>query len=89
MKKVAKIGINGFGRIGKQLVRIASKLDDIEVVGINDPFMDIEYAKYLLEHETAILAKTDVGLFVLDKKGNKLTLPKDNFYVIEQLSLFD
>jgi len=45
--------------------------------------------KYLLEHETAILAKTDEGLFVLDKKGNKLTLPKDNFYVVEQLSLFD
>ena len=52
MKKVAKIGINGFGRVGKQLVRIASKLDDIEVVGVNDPFMDIEYAKYLLEHDS-------------------------------------
>ena len=34
MKRVAKIGINGFGRIGKQLVRLASKMDDIEVVGM-------------------------------------------------------
>lgn len=50
--KVAKIGINGFGRIGRQLVRIASKLDDVDVVAINDPFVTLDYAKYLLERDT-------------------------------------
>lgn len=50
--KIAKVGINGFGRIGRQLVRIASKLDDIDVVAVNDPFIDLEYAKYMLMRDT-------------------------------------
>ena len=42
-----KIGINGFGRIGRLVARIASMSNDITIVGINDPFMDAEYANYL------------------------------------------
>ena len=51
MSKI-KIGINGFGRIGRLILRIASNDKDVEVVGINDPFIDLEYAKYLLEYDT-------------------------------------
>ncbi|MBQ7884743.1 MAG: type I glyceraldehyde-3-phosphate dehydrogenase [Clostridia bacterium] len=51
MKKI-KVGINGFGRIGRLVLRVASERDDIEVVGINDPFLDVEYAKYLFEHDS-------------------------------------
>jgi len=51
MKKI-KLGINGFGRIGRLTLRIASKRDDVEVVAINDPFLTVEYAKYLLEHDS-------------------------------------
>ncbi len=51
MKKV-KIGINGFGRIGRLALRIAAKRDDVEVVAINDPFLTVDYAKYLLEHDS-------------------------------------
>lgn len=51
MKKV-KLGINGFGRIGRLALRIASKRDDVEVVAINDPFLTVDYAKYLLEHDS-------------------------------------
>ena len=51
MKKV-KIGINGFGRIGRLALRVISNRDDIEVVAINDPFLTIDYAKYLLEHDS-------------------------------------
>ncbi len=50
--KVAKLGINGFGRIGRQLVRLSTKFDDIDVVAVNDPFIDLNYAKYLLERDT-------------------------------------
>ena len=39
----AKIGINGFGRIGRIVFRAALKRDDVEVVGLNDPFMNPEY----------------------------------------------
>lgn len=52
MKK-AKIGINGFGRIGRLLLRIASEREDVEVVAINDPFVTVDYAKYLLEYDSA------------------------------------
>ncbi len=51
MKKV-KLGINGFGRIGRLSLRIAAKRDDVEVVAINDPFLTVDYAKYLLEHDS-------------------------------------
>ncbi|KAJ8620224.1 hypothetical protein MRB53_028753 [Persea americana] len=42
-----KIGINGFGRIGSLVLRIAMSRDDVEVVAINDPFID---AKYMTLH---------------------------------------
>ena len=51
MKKV-KLGINGFGRIGRLVLRIAQSRDDVEVVAINDPFLTADYAVYLLTHDT-------------------------------------
>ena len=47
-----KIGINGFGRIGRLLLRLSFKFPELEVVAINDPFMDLEYAKYMLTYDT-------------------------------------
>ena len=38
-----KIGINGFGRIGRLVCRAALANPKVTVVAINDPFMDIEY----------------------------------------------
>ncbi|GKA77372.1 glyceraldehyde-3-phosphate dehydrogenase of plastid 2, partial [Tanacetum coccineum] len=38
-----KVGINGFGRIGRLVLRIASFRDDIEVVAVNDPFINSDY----------------------------------------------
>ena len=51
MKKI-KIGINGFGRIGRLIMRASLERDDIEVVGINDPFITPEYACYLFNYDT-------------------------------------
>ena len=50
--KVVKIGINGFGRIGRIILRQSFKFDDIDVVAVNDPFIDLEYAKYMFMHDT-------------------------------------
>lgn len=47
-----KVGINGFGRIGRLVFRIAREQDDIEIVGLNDPFLDAAYMKYLLKYDT-------------------------------------
>ena len=51
MKKV-KIGINGFGRIGRLVMRVCANRDDVQVVAVNDPFIGADYGKYLLEHDT-------------------------------------
>ena len=51
MNKV-KIGINGFGRIGRLVLRVCANRDDVEVVAINDPFIDLEYSKYMLIHDS-------------------------------------
>ena len=47
-----KIGINGFGRIGRLILRASAQREDIEVVGINDPFLTPEYACYLYKYDT-------------------------------------
>merc|ERR1719321_1447844 len=46
-----KLGINGFGRIGRQVARIAMDREDFVLKHINSP-MSPEYMKYLLEHDT-------------------------------------
>lgn len=46
-----KIGINGFGRIGRLVFRAAIDRDDLEIVGIND-LMDAEYMAYMLKYDS-------------------------------------
>lgn len=50
MSKV-KIGINGFGRIGRLVFRVAAEKENIEVVGIND-LIDVEYIAYMLKYDS-------------------------------------
>lgn len=47
-----KIGINGFGRIGRLVFRAAVDNPNVEVVGINDPFIDLDYMVYMLKYDT-------------------------------------
>ena len=47
-----KIGINGFGRIGRLVARAARNRDDIELVGINDPFMSTDYMEYMAKYDS-------------------------------------
>jgi glyceraldehyde 3-phosphate dehydrogenase len=46
-----KIGINGFGRIGRHAFRVATARKDIEVVGIND-IIDVDYMAYMLRYDS-------------------------------------
>lgn len=46
-----RVGINGFGRIGRLVFRAAQKRNDIEIVGIND-LIDVEYMAYMLRYDT-------------------------------------
>lgn len=52
MGKTIKIGINGFGRIGRLITRLVGDFPDVQLVGINDPFVTVDYAKYLLERDS-------------------------------------
>ncbi|KAF7111095.1 hypothetical protein CFC21_111145 [Triticum aestivum] len=47
-----KVGINGFGRIGRLVLRIAIDRDDIEVVAVNDPFIDAKYMAYMFKYDS-------------------------------------
>ena len=51
MKKV-RLGINGYGRIGRLVLRVAQHRDDVEVVAINDPFLTADYAAYMTNHDS-------------------------------------
>ncbi|SYZ81811.1 glyceraldehyde-3-phosphate dehydrogenase [Vibrio paracholerae] len=46
-----KVGINGFGRIGRFVFRAAQERNDIEVVGIND-LIDVDYMAYMLKYDS-------------------------------------
>jgi glyceraldehyde 3-phosphate dehydrogenase len=67
-----KVGINGFGRIGRSVFRIISDREDVEVVAINDLFENEQLA-YLLKYDTVM------GIF--DKE---VTADKDNMTVGNQ-----
>ncbi|MDD5922319.1 MAG: type I glyceraldehyde-3-phosphate dehydrogenase [Eubacteriales bacterium] len=47
-----KVGISGFGRIGKVILRAAQNMPDVEIVGINKRNADIDYMLYMLKYDT-------------------------------------
>ncbi|MGI6115610.1 type I glyceraldehyde-3-phosphate dehydrogenase [Clostridium sp. BSD2780061688st1 E8] len=67
---MVKIGINGFGRIGRLVFRAAAANPEVQVVGINDPFIDVEYMKYMLTYDT-VHGRFDGEVCV---KGDKLVV---------------
>ncbi|GBG88183.1 hypothetical protein CBR_g46672 [Chara braunii] len=65
---VVKVGINGFGRIGRLVLRASLSHPDVQVVAVNDPFLDPEYIVYLFKYDTVHgKYKGEVGLSA-DKK---------------------
>jgi glyceraldehyde 3-phosphate dehydrogenase len=46
-----KVGINGFGRIGRLVFRVAAGIPEVEVVGIND-LIDVDYIAYMLKYDS-------------------------------------
>lgn len=49
---VVKVGINGFGRIGRIVLRITEEQKDVQVVAINDPFIPVDYMAYMLKFDS-------------------------------------
>ncbi|WP_298547744.1 type I glyceraldehyde-3-phosphate dehydrogenase [uncultured Aquimarina sp.] len=76
-----KIGINGFGRIGRIAFRIASKRENVEIVAIND-LLDVNHLAYLLEYDS-VHGKYDGtiavenGSLVVDGKAIRVTAERN------------
>jgi len=49
---VPKVGINGFGRIGRLVFRAALESGAVEVVAVNDPFIDLDYMVYMFQYDS-------------------------------------
>jgi len=67
---MVKAGINGFGRIGRIVFRNAIEHGDIDIVAVNDPFIEPKYAEYMLKYDSTH------GIFKGDIKvdGNSLII---------------
>jgi len=68
-----KVGINGFGRIGRLVLRAAKNNPNIEIVAVNDPFIGTDYMQYMFKYDTVhgrysgTVASED-GKFIVDGK---------------------
>ena len=49
---MVRIAINGFGRIGRLVLRVALSRSNIEVVAVNDPFITTDYAAYMFKYDS-------------------------------------
>jgi glyceraldehyde 3-phosphate dehydrogenase len=101
MSKI-KIGINGFGRIGRFVFRVAAANDNIEVVGIND-LIDVDYMAYMLKYDSTHgkfngTVEVKDGALVVNGKKIRVTAEKNPAdlkwgevgaeYVVESTGLF-
>ncbi|KAG0349728.1 Glyceraldehyde-3-phosphate dehydrogenase 2 [Podila minutissima] len=72
-----KVGINGFGRIGRLVLRAALANKNVQVVAINDPFIDLDYMVYMFKYDSThgrykgTVEAKDGALFV---DGSKITV---------------
>ena len=80
MSKI-KIGINGFGRIGRLVFRAAVAKDNVEVVGIND-LLDVDYIAYMLKYDSTHgrfkgEVSVENGMLVVNGKKIRVTSEKN------------
>ena len=75
-----KVGINGFGRIGRLIMRASIGRDDVEIVGVNDPFLTPDYACYLYKYDT-VHGKANSELKATADGGLKLNRKSVAFFM--------
>ena len=74
-----KVGINGFGRIGRLVLRATlENFSDVQVVAVNDPFVDLAYMAYMLKYDSAqgrfegdVSVDTEKGVLIVNGKEIK------------------
>jgi len=77
---MVKLGINGFGRIGRLVSRAACQRTDIDLVAINDPFMDLDYMVYMFKYDSTH------GRFkgTVEAKNGKLVINGKEIFVFSE-----
>ncbi|KAL7695008.1 glyceraldehyde 3-phosphate dehydrogenase cytosolic [Lotmaria passim] len=78
---MVKVGINGFGRIGRVVFRAAQSRPDVEIVGIND-LLDAEYMAYMLKYDSTHgrfdgTVEVQDGALVVNGKAIRITSERD------------
>ncbi|KAG0582038.1 hypothetical protein KC19_3G028700 [Ceratodon purpureus] len=63
-----RIGINGFGRFGRLVARVALERDDIELVAVNDPFISTDYMAYMFKYDTVHGRTTKTDIYAEDEQ---------------------
>mmetsp|Transcript_7158 Transcript_7158/g.9286 ORF Transcript_7158/g.9286 Transcript_7158/m.9286 type:complete len:337 (-) Transcript_7158:181-1191(-) len=78
------IGINGFGRIGRLVMRAAANKPNINIVAVNDPFIPVNYMEYMYKYDTVhgrcgqeISHDADAGTITIDGKTIKVFGERD------------
>ena len=82
---MVKIGINGFGRIGGLVLSAAMEYPkEVQVVAINDPFIDVEYMAYMIKYDS-VHGRFN-GEISVDKEANTLTVNGNTIKVYAQMN---
>jgi glyceraldehyde 3-phosphate dehydrogenase len=76
-----RIGINGFGRIGRMALRAACERDDVQIVAVND-LLDLAHLAYLLRHDSvhgkfAHSVRADAGALWIDEQKIRISSVKE------------
>jgi len=98
-----KVGINGFGRIGRIVFRNAIEHNDVDIVAVNDPFIDPAYAVYMLKYDSTHgqfkgEVKAEGNNLIVNGKTVRFYMEKDPgaipwsetgaYYVVESTGVF-
>ncbi|XP_032171911.1 glyceraldehyde-3-phosphate dehydrogenase-like [Mustela erminea] len=100
---MGKVGVNGFGRIGRLVTRAAFNSGKVDIVAINDPFIDLSYMVYMFQYDSTHskfhgTVKAEDGKLVINGKSISIFRERDpanikwgdagTEYVVESTGVF-
>ncbi|WP_312650741.1 type I glyceraldehyde-3-phosphate dehydrogenase [Proteiniclasticum sp.] len=81
------VGVNGFGRIGRLAFRAALENPEVRVVGVNDPFIDLDYMVYMIRYDS-VHGKFE-GEIEIDEANHSLIVNGEKIRVFSEMQAGD